>query len=81
MRLCQLAMPSFRAVNKPLTVRITYSELSGESAMDFMLEGMSNSPLQDAGMPSDTQEEIKGLCREVVEEPTARGFRVKYRFC
>ena len=80
MRLCELAMPSFRAVNKPLTVRITYSELSGESAMDFMLEGLSDSPLPDAGLTPAAQEEIKGLCREIVEEPTARGFRVKYRF-
>ena len=81
LRLCQLVLPYFLAADKPLTVRTTYSELSGESTMDFMLEDYTHSPMQDADILPAAQEEIKGLCREVVEEPTARGFRIRYRFC
>ena len=79
MRLCQLVMPYYLATDKPLTIRITYSELSGESAMDFMVEGYTHSPLQDAGIAPDIRQQIDALCHEVVEESTTRGFRIKYR--
>ena len=60
----------------PMTVRITHSELSGETALDFMVEGLETSPLK-ADNPA--LEEIRSLCREIVEEPTSRGYRVKLR--
>ena len=80
LRLCQLAMPYFLAADRPLTIRITFSELSGESTMDFMLENYSHSPLQDIELSPAVPEEINSLCSKVLEEPTARGFRVRYIF-
>ena len=56
---------------RPLTFRITHAELSGETALDFMVEKMEKTPLTDA-----QRSELSAKCR-VVEEPTARGFRVK----
>ena len=62
-------LPSLR----PLTVRMTYAALSGETALDFMAEGITRSPL-----PSGTvADALRAKVKEVVEEPTARGFRVK----
>lgn len=58
-----------------LTVRITYSELSEVSSLDFMLEGCSESPLKD--MDPDSAKELRSICKDVVEEITKRGFRVK----
>ena len=79
-QLCRLAIPRFLTAGKPLTVRITYSELSGESTLDFMVENITHSPLQDSQITPSELEEIISLCREVVEEPTTRGFRIKYIF-
>ena len=61
----------------PMTVRITYSEMSEEAALDFMVEGLDTSPLQ--GVSPEFLEKLRSLCREVVEEPTSRGFRIKLR--
>ena len=58
----------------PFTLRLTYSEQSDTAALDFMKEGASQSFLP----ATDDMAAIKALCREVVEEPTARGFRVKF---
>ena len=63
----------------PMTVRLTHSELSGETALDFMVEGLETSPLQGGGPAPAALEEIRSLCSEIVEEPTSRGFRVKLR--
>ena len=57
---------------RPITVRITHSELSGITALDFMVENLIATPLTD-GQRSTLSEH----CRQVVEEPTDRGFRVK----
>jgi polar amino acid transport system substrate-binding protein len=61
-------MPSYR----PITVRITHSEQSLVTALDFMVEKMTATPLSDA-----QRKELSGECRQVIEEPTKRGFRVK----
>ncbi|MBQ7280191.1 MAG: ABC transporter permease subunit [Bacteroidales bacterium] len=58
--------------HRPITVRITHSEQSDVTALDFMVEKMESTPLTDA-----QRSELSGLCRQVVEEPTKRGFRVK----
>ncbi|MBQ9477534.1 MAG: amino acid ABC transporter ATP-binding protein [Bacteroidales bacterium] len=58
---------------RPLTLRMTYAELSGETALDFMVEGRKDSPLA----PDAALDSIRALSRDIVEEPTARGFRVK----
>ena len=57
---------------RPITVRITHSEQSLVTALDFMVEKMTATPLNDAH-----RSELSGLCRQVIEEDTKRGFRVK----
>ena len=60
---------------RPLTVRMTYAELSGDIALDFMAEGLTESP-----MPHGKETEaLRARVRSIVEEPTVRGFRVKIR--
>ena len=58
---------------RPLTFRVTYTEISGETAMDFMVEGVSASPIAD----SSALDGIRAKVKAIVEEPTARGFRIK----
>ena len=58
---------------RPLTFRITFAELSGETALDFMIEGASASPIKD----SAALDGIHQKALAIVEEPTARGFRIK----
>ena len=60
------------AAYRPVTVRITHSEQSGVTALDFMVEKMESTPLSE-----EQRTELSGLCQKVVEEPTERGFRVK----
>ena len=55
-----------------ITVRITHSEQSLITALDFMVEKMTVTPLNDAH-----RSELSGQCRQVIEEETKRGFRVK----
>ena len=58
---------------RPITVRLTYAELSGETALDFMMEGLTGSPLSD----DSSTDTIRAKVREIVQEPTTRGFRIK----
>ena len=60
------------AAYRPITVRITHSEQSGVTALDFMVEKMETTPLSDA-----QRSELARLCRQLLEEPTKLGFRVK----
>ena len=60
------------AAYRPITVRVTHSEQSGVTALDFMVEKMEASPLNE-----QQRSQLAALCRQVVEEPTERGFRVK----
>ena len=70
--LIHLMLEDIMVSYRPITVRITQSELSSVTALDFMVEQLDTTPL------SDTQRErLAPLCRQVVEEPTKRGFRVK----
>ena len=71
-RLCKLMLDDVMAAYRPITVRITHSELSGITALDLMVEKMETTPLSEAQRKS-----LSGQCRQVVEEPTERGFRVK----
>ena len=71
-RLCDKMLDDVMAAHRPITVRITHSEQSGVTALDFMVKNMETTPL------SDTQRsELAAQCQEVVEEPTKLGFRVK----
>ena len=58
---------------RPLTLRITHADLSGETALDFMVEGLTESPLPHNDAVQDNRSRVK----DIVEEPTTRGFRIK----
>jgi len=58
---------------RPLTLRLTHAALSGETALDFMVEGATASPLPQG----PAMDGIRAKVKQVVEEPTTRGFRVK----
>lgn len=58
---------------RPLTFRITHAELSGITSLDFMVEGLTQSPLPG----NEAIEDLRSRVKSIVEEPTARGFRVK----
>ena len=71
-RLTDKMLDDIMAPYRPITVRITHSEQSGITALDFMVEKMTATPLTDA-----QRSELSGQCKQVIEEPTKRGFRVK----
>ena len=60
------------AQHRHITVRITHSEQSGITALDFMVEKMTDTPLTDV-----QRNALSGQCKQVIEEPTKRGFRIK----
>ena len=53
-------------------VSYTHSEQSGVTALDFMVEQMTATPLTDKHRTA-----LSAACRQVIEETTKRGFRVK----
>ena len=57
---------------RPLTLRMTHAELSGVTSLDFMVENLDHSPLNDAARQS-----LRPQVEQLIEEPTSRGFRVK----
>ena len=71
-QLCNKMLDDVMAAYRPITVRITHSEQSEVTALDFMVEKMESTPLSDA-----QRSELATLCQRVVEEPTKLGFRVK----
>ena len=71
-RLTDKMLDGAMAQYRPITVRITHSEQSAVTALDFMVEKMTATPLSDA-----QRSELSTECLQVVEEPTKRGFRVK----
>ena len=73
--LCRLLIPVFQQIKEQLTVRTTYSELSGETFLDLMMENIEASPL--ASIDAKVREKMNSYCTAVIEEPTTRGFRVK----
>jgi hypothetical protein len=56
----------------PTTASSLYTARAGVTALDFMVEKMTATPLNDAQHSALSTE-----CRQVIEEPTKRGFRVK----
>lgn len=58
---------------RPLTFRMTHAELSGSTALDFMVEGLTASPLPG----NEAVQRLRARVKDIVEETTARGFRVK----
>ena len=60
------------AAYRPITVRMTYTELTGETALDFMVESIKESPLTD-----EAREQLRQQTKQLIEEMTVRGFRIK----
>lgn len=58
---------------RPLTFRLTYTELTSETALDFMVEGLTESPFVTGKFPDTIRAQVK----DIIQEPTTRGFRVK----
>ena len=71
-RLTDQLLDGAMAQYRPITVRITHSEQTAVTALDFMVEKMTATPLSDSQRTALSNE-----CRQVIEEPTKRGFRVK----
>ena len=71
-RLTDQMLDGAMAPYRPITVRITHSEQSGITALDFMVEQMTATPLTEV-----QRNALYGMCKQVIEEPTKRGFRVK----
>ena len=71
-RLVDQMLDGAMAPYRPITVRITHSEQSGVTALDFMVEKMNTTPLNDT-----VRNQLSTQCRKIIEEPTKRGFRVK----
>jgi len=72
LKLFDLMLNDIMVIHRPLTARITHSELSGVTSLDFMVENMKATPLSE-----EQRSQLAAQCLEVVEEPTERGFRVK----
>ncbi len=62
----------------PYTLRLTHSEQTEVTALDFMKENIQESPLNMSETDNTVVDKLRSLCQEIVEEPTARGFRVKF---
>ena len=71
-KLCGKMLTDVMADCRPLVVRMTHSEMSGVTTLDFMVRNQQTTPLSD-----EQRNRLSGLCRQVVEEPTALGFRVR----
>ena len=66
-------MRSFR----PLTLRLTHTELTGVTALDFMVKGLNESPLKNAAEILSSLQGGVGGRLQLIEEPTTLGFRIK----
>jgi len=62
---------------RPLTVRLTHSEQSEVTALDFMIENLATSPFEAAGFDRTLLDGVRAHSKEIIEEPTTRGFRIK----
>lgn len=62
---------------RPLTVRLTYTEQFERVALDFMIKDLTTSPLADNDFVESVMDDIRALSKEIIEEPTKLGFRIK----
>ncbi len=69
-KISELMVTDIMAAYRPMTVRLNYKEIADEASLDFMVENLQETPLKN-------REALLPLCREIIEEPTTRGFRVK----
>ena len=57
---------------RPITIRLTHTEQTEITALDVMVEHLTESPLTDADRKA-----LQSKVKELIEEPTVRGFRIK----
>lgn len=77
-RIIELMTTKVAPGNYPFTLRLTYSELNDVASLDYMKEKTETSPLQSDGVSQQVLDELRALSKDIVEESTARGFRVKF---
>jgi len=58
---------------KDITVRLSYGEIKDVAALDFMIKDLDHSPLT----PKMDLSRVKEYSKDIIEEPTKLGFRVK----
>ena len=75
-RIIDTMSTTIAATLHPYTLRFSYGEQADVTAIDYMKEGSLQSFLATAD--TKVREALTSLCREIVEEPTTRGFRVKF---
>ena len=61
----------------PLHVVLSYNAQKSETAIAFMMEGRTSSPLAGEDIDEIAMMMVRSMSREIVEEPTSRGFRIK----
>jgi len=74
-KLCNAMLDGPMATHYPMTVRLSHSELTEESFLDFMVEKLDVSPLSDAS--EEFMSGLRSLTADIIEESTSRGFRVR----
>ena len=62
---------------RPLTVRLSYIEQVERVSLDFMIKDLSASPIPDNEFIQSVMVDIRVLSKEIIEEPTKLGFRIK----
>jgi len=62
---------------RPLTVRLSYIEQFERVSLDFMIKDLTTSPIQDNEFVQSVMDDIRALSKEIIEEPTKLGFRIK----
>lgn len=62
---------------RPLTVRLSFIEQFERVSLDFMIKDLTTSPLDNNEFTQSVLDDIRSLSKEIIEEPTKKGFRVK----
>jgi ABC-type polar amino acid transport system ATPase subunit len=76
-RIAEIMVENVMGRYRPLTVRLTYGEKENITALDFMVEGLATTPLKSRNINVAALEDVRSMSRNIIEEPTKRGFRVK----
>ena len=61
----------------PLHVVLSYNAQAAETAVAFMMAGRTTSPLAEEGIDEISMMMVRAMSREIIEEPTSKGFRIK----
>ena len=69
----QVILKNFR----PLRVVLSYSDMTGETSLAFMIKGLETSPFEVEEPDPIAFSLIQGMSQEIVQEPTTLGYRIK----